>query len=411
MRLLYFTESYPYGNGEKWKQYELEELSKHFSDITVVPFYYGSNRDNPKSPIEGIKYIEPLFNGIPSASIFAKIVQIIISKHRRIFVQELFRFKWSIVRLSQWLQSSYLIDEMRRIEWVKKNLLDSSESTIAYFFWGRKSSKLATLINNKNNINWIIRFHRYDLYSYCYESQYVPYQFDQVKNSDLLLTISEDGRRYLKKGYKFASGKIVVNKLGAVSEGITYSNNNKLVITSCSRLVPLKRVELIAESLKLISNLEIKWIHIGDGINRSNIEAIVNNIGINIEVVLLGKINSEDVLSIYLSENVDLFLNMSTSEGIPVSIMEAMSAGIPVLATDVGGTAEIVNDLNGKLLKKDLTPVQLAQELMEYYRLEKETKEMKRKAAFQTYSLMYNARINSNEFAELLKKKFRNSRN
>ena len=44
---------------------------------------------------------------------------------------------------------------------------------------------------------------------------------------------------------------------------------------------------------------------------------------------------------------VDLFLTVSANEGIPVSIMEAQSFGIPVIATDVGGISEIVNNVNG----------------------------------------------------------------
>ena len=46
----------------------------------------------------------------------------------------------------------------------------------------------------------------------------------------------------------------------------------------------------------------------------------------------------------------DLFVNMSLSEGIPVSIMEAISFGIPIIATNVGGNAEIVNDETGVLI-------------------------------------------------------------
>ncbi|NCO54621.1 MAG: glycosyltransferase, partial [Bacteroidetes bacterium] len=50
---------------------------------------------------------------------------------------------------------------------------------------------------------------------------------------------------------------------------------------------------------------------------------------------------------------VDLFINVSESEGIPVSIMEALSAGIPVIATNVGGTNEIVNNDVGFLIDKE----------------------------------------------------------
>ncbi|NMC40567.1 MAG: glycosyltransferase, partial [Bacteroidales bacterium] len=54
------------------------------------------------------------------------------------------------------------------------------------------------------------------------------------------------------------------------------------------------------------------------------------------------------------------FINVSSSEGVPVSVMEALSFGIPVIATDAGGTSEIVNNTNGRLIPVDFDPKDLA---------------------------------------------------
>ena len=57
------------------------------------------------------------------------------------------------------------------------------------------------------------------------------------------------------------------------------------------------------------------------------------------------------MLDYYKNNIIDIFINLSASEGIPVSIMEANSFGIPCIATNVGGTGEIVyNNINGFLL-------------------------------------------------------------
>ncbi len=64
----------------------------------------------------------------------------------------------------------------------------------------------------------------------------------------------------------------------------------------------------------------------------------------------------------YSNHDIHLFINVSKSEGLPVSIIEAISFGIPVIATDVGGTREIVFDgKNGFLIKPELN----AQEISE----------------------------------------------
>jgi colanic acid/amylovoran biosynthesis glycosyltransferase len=66
--------------------------------------------------------------------------------------------------------------------------------------------------------------------------------------------------------------------------------------------------------------------------------------------------SNEEVIHFYKKEKPSLFINVSSSEGIPVSIMEAFSFGIPVIATNVGGTHEIVIDnYNGILLKENPT--------------------------------------------------------
>jgi glycosyltransferase involved in cell wall biosynthesis len=62
---------------------------------------------------------------------------------------------------------------------------------------------------------------------------------------------------------------------------------------------------------------------------------------------------------------VDVFINISMSEGVPVSIMEAQSFGLPVIATDVGGTKEIMTATNGILLPSSPTIVEVA-DAMEY---------------------------------------------
>lgn len=57
----------------------------------------------------------------------------------------------------------------------------------------------------------------------------------------------------------------------------------------------------------------------------------------------------------YLSNYFHVFINVSHSEGLPVSFMEAFSAGIPVLATDVGGNGELVKGNAGALLPQNFT--------------------------------------------------------
>ena len=81
-----------------------------------------------------------------------------------------------------------------------------------------------------------------------------------------------------------------------------------------------------------------------------------SNLPSNIKFEFKGFVPNLEVLEYYGNNSIDLFINVSESEGIPVSIMEAISYGIPILATDVGGTSEIVTPQTGILIPKDFKP-------------------------------------------------------
>jgi glycosyltransferase involved in cell wall biosynthesis len=83
---------------------------------------------------------------------------------------------------------------------------------------------------------------------------------------------------------------------------------------------------------------ETRLILVGDGEERGSIEALVGQLGLGDRVQLLGTRN--DVPR--LVRAADLFLLTSVSEGIPLTVIEAMAAGLPVVSTDVGGLREVV---------------------------------------------------------------------
>lgn len=129
-------------------------------------------------------------------------------------------------------------------------------------------------------------------------------------------------------------------------------------LLSVSYVVPVKRIHLIIEALSLCSKsgIKINWIHIGDGSEMQNIIQLAQDKLDDRQFVtyrFLGARANAQVCDYYKDTNVDLFVNMSESEGLPVSIMEAMSHGVPVIAPDVGGIGEIVDDAAGWLLNKE----------------------------------------------------------
>ena len=140
-----------------------------------------------------------------------------------------------------------------------------------------------------------------------------------------MFSISNNGVYYLQNQLNFNTKSFKVSRLG-VKKIIDYNKkiDGNLLIVSCSNLIKVKKVQLIAESLSYINNYEIKWVHFGDGILKKGIiDYCYKNLPKNISVDFKGRVLNKKILKFYIDEVPDLFINLSSSEGIPMSIMEA----------------------------------------------------------------------------------------
>jgi len=121
--------------------------------------------------------------------------------------------------------------------------------------------------------------------------------------------------------------------------------------------------------------------------------------GTKIKYNFHGTRSNSEIFEFYKSESIDIFLNTSQSEGLPVSVMEAQSCGIPVIATDVGGTPEIVNNGNGLLLDADPDPDEIAKTLYEVF-TNKTVWINKRQLSYDNWLRKFNADVNYRLFTE-----------
>ena len=124
----------------------------------------------------------------------------------------------------------------------------------------------------------------------------------------------------------------------------------------------------------------------------------------------MGQVSNTELMEYYNSNHVDLFLNTSSSEGIPVSIMEAQSFGIPVIATDTGGVKELVKEGTGSLLPIDFDPEDLSK-LIEYYTTLTEEEVVKtRMNSYNNWKSNFNAASNYSEFIQRVNSIFASSK-
>lgn len=260
----------------------------------------------------------------------------------------------------------------KKIKNTLSSIVKKDDRVIFLSYWLLNTATSAILLSNYYRgigmmAKCVSRAHGYDVYSERNKLNYLPFQLYNVASLDQVFPCSDNGTKYLQEKYVNYKDKISTSRLGTKDYGI--ENFEKTDIThfvTCSNLIPLKRIDLFAEAFaKLVKSKNVFWTCIGDGPDKEKIMDILvkNNVPPD-KYKICGSIKNEDIMNLYLTSNIDYFVNISIYEGVPVTIMESMSFGIPIIATSVGGTPEIVNNDNGILISKELNGDKLAQILV-----------------------------------------------
>jgi glycosyltransferase involved in cell wall biosynthesis len=119
-----------------------------------------------------------------------------------------------------------------------------------------------------------------------------------------------------------------------------------LVIATIARLDPVKDLGTLIRALSIVRQRNMTLVIIGDGPERSALARTADEAGVADRVRFLGQ---RDDARQWLA-GCDLYVNSSVSEGISLTILEAMAAGLPVVATRVGGTPEVIDESCGRLV-------------------------------------------------------------
>lgn len=180
------------------------------------------------------------------------------------------------------------------------------------------------------------------------------------------------------------------NKLNTIHNGIDYENlkfldkqtaKNQLfnlietrykiqdtrytIIGTVANLYKTKGINYLIDAASRIikQNSQVLFMVIGDGLERKNLEHQINRLNLRNNFFLLGNINN----AYQYLKAFNIFVLPSVKEGLPYTILEALAAKLPVIATKVGGIPEIIHDgINGLLVepKNSATLQQAIQRLL-----------------------------------------------
>lgn len=408
-RLYYFTDSYPFAEDYTWKSAEIEEASKQFDEVIIVPFT--RIKDNDFAFAKNVRVVEPTLG----KSFFAKrkyLKHVFAATQPQPWFLEFFKAlskgKPGVVDWYLATVQSNIIVKKEIFRELKTNKGEQKHSVL-FFQWTMNNALLIPLLYKWGYRNIVCRMHGYDLYEFRHNN-YIPYKKEILKCAGICTFISEHGRNYATELYPFIRNKSHLHYLGAgAMEQNIVSEEQTFHMISISRVVPLKRLELVVEALKQIKT-PIKWTHIGDGPGSAlnslkNKAKKIKNHNAMCEVEFLGWLTPEAIKSYFSKNGIHALILVSETEGLPLVIMEAFSASIPVIATDVGGVSELVNASNGILLNSnpDATEVASAIELLANELTE--LKELRRTEALHSYLKSFDLKKNSENFIDFLYQK------
>lgn len=362
-QLVVFTATYPYGNGETFLEQEIEYLVKNFSKVIIVPWEYEGNARATPENVEILHvFKEYSYNRTLVLTSFLKqLCYIAWSEHKCGHIKK------NNIRV-------FLSDLLRTISkaaFVENKIASINEDSILYTFWFDEWATVLSILKHRNVVDaYISRAHGFDLYEERQKSNFRFYRKFQLEQVEKVITISNDGYEYLVKKYPQYTNKYITHRLGTKDYGASNGADQIGIIhiVTCARVVPVKRMHLLVECLMLVKR-KVNWIHFGDGPLLDNLKNQAKLLPKNISAEFKGNIANSEVLEYLKSEDVNLFVNVSESEGLPVSIMEAISFGIPVFATNVGGVKEIVSTEVGVLFSKDGFVKEMANTIERYEEL------------------------------------------
>jgi glycosyltransferase involved in cell wall biosynthesis len=360
-KLLIFTVDFPYGDYEiSFLPQEIEALSGAFEQIFIVPM----NGIGRKQKID-----------LPSNTR-------ILSYHNDGVIQNGFLFFLLAMRMTlrevlkrktftQIVNFRYHLSEMRKFyssasqlhAFLKKNDL-TGPGTLYYSYWTDEWASILSLVREEKEKDMLIvsRAHGFDLYDERSLHGYIFPRYLQIRNISRIYTVSKNGCEYLRKKFSKYHSRINCARLGTADPreiNIQFSQPERLRIVSCSSVIKLKRVHKIVEILEKCK-MDVEWVHFGDGELMEDVRRRAKSLPRNIDMHFRGNTSNEEVHKFYSRNHVDWFVNVSEYEGIPVSMMEAISYGIPLIGTNVGGVSEIVTPATGLLIDRDFDPESIA---------------------------------------------------
>lgn len=387
MRIVYITAQTPYGNGEQFILPEILEVKRKGNEVIVIPIRPEKNVGKGEEPKKVSEYT--IYIPLISLSVLLKSILIFL-KHPVKACKIIFSILKNSGSIRKIIKNLIVLPKgLVTGEVIKKYNIDHIHA-----HWASTPSTVAYIASKISDISWSFTTHRWDIA----ENNMIA---EKARSAKFIRTISERGKNEIlnfidkKDRFKCYVIHMGINIISDV-EIKTHINRSYFVIATPANLIEIKGHKYLIYALKKLINLNYNIIYyiIGSGSSENELKDLVNNLDLNDYIIFKGKIPHNELLDIYYKGEIDCVILPSIKtingeeEGIPVALMEAMAYKIPVISTNTGGIAELLDDGAG-IIVEDKNSDALAEAIIKLIKDKELQKKLKEKGYKKVYSEFY----------------------
>jgi len=179
-----------------------------------------------------------------------------------------------------------------------------------------------------------------------------------LNTADKIICYTEDEKEYLINTLRISSSKVVVISNGVDTDKFCpreeHHQSNGLKILWAGRFVNGKGVEYLIRAIDILVK-EVPDLHltlVGEGPERESIQTLINDLGLSDNIDIIDFVPYEEMPQMYQAS--DIFVLPSLHEGVPRTVIEAMSCGLPVVVSDFPHLHDLINGGGLMFPKRDI---------------------------------------------------------